>query len=113
MDQFGALLPLLLLVVVFYFLILKPSRKRQQEQRATAAALAPGREVMTASGLFGTVTAVTDDRVEVEIAEGVRVSFLTGAITRVTPESEPTDATLDMTDHSLTDHSAEGDPPTR
>ncbi len=87
--ELGALLPLLLLVVVFWFLIMRPARKRQQEQRATLAALAPGRQVMTASGLFGTVTVVGSERVEIEIADGVRVEFLPAAIMQVVPEPTP------------------------
>ncbi len=84
--EFGALLPLLLLVVVFWFLIVRPARKRQADQRATIAALAPGRRVMTASGLFGTVTNVGSERVELEIADGIRVEFLPAAIMQVVPE---------------------------
>lgn len=96
-----ALLPLLLLVVVFYFLILRPSRKRQQEQRATVAALEPGREVMTASGLFGTVSAV-GERIEVEIADGVRVEFLPAAISKVLPVADAADQ-LDLDDEAPDD----------
>lgn len=96
-----ALLPLLLLVVVFYFLILRPSRKRQQEQRATVAALEPGREVMTASGLFGTVSAV-GERIEVEIADGVRVEFLPAAISKVLPVADAADQ-LDLDDEAADD----------
>lgn len=84
--ELGALLPLLLLAVVFWFLIMRPARKRQADQRATVAALAPGRRVMTASGLFGTVTAVSSEQVELEIADGVRVEFLPAAIMQVLPE---------------------------
>lgn len=101
-----ALLPLLLLVVVFYFLILRPSRKRQQEQRATVAALEPGREVMTASGMFGTVSAVGDERVQIEIADGVHVEVLPAAIAKVLPVAD-----LDDVDLSVEPAPAEGDTP--
>ncbi len=91
MDQLGALLPLVLLVGVFYLLILRPARKRQQDQRNTIAALAPGRRVMTSSGIFGTVTAV-GDRVELEVADGVRIELLPAAIQQVLPEPVPESA---------------------
>ena len=79
----GTLLPFAVLIVAFWFLILRPARARQAAQTAVASRLAPGVEAMTTSGLFGTVTAVEGDRVELEIAEGVRVRFVAAAIASV------------------------------
>jgi len=79
----GTLLPFAVLIVAFWFLILRPARTRQAAQAAVASRLAPGVEAMTTSGLFGTVTAVEGDRVELEIAEGVRVRFMAAAIASV------------------------------
>jgi preprotein translocase subunit YajC len=45
---------------------------------------------MTTAGLFGRITAVEDDQVELEIADGVRVRYVAAAIARVV--DEPTDA---------------------
>jgi len=102
----SALLPFLVLIVAFYFLILRPSRARQSAQAAVASRLAPGVEAMTTSGLFGTVTAVDGDRVELEIADGVRVRFVTAAIASVVdPVTEP--GTTGETQASIT----EGDTP--
>lgn len=89
MDSLGALLPLILLAAVFYLLILRPARKRQQQQRETIAALTPGQQVMTASGIFGRVTAVTAERVTVEIAAGVDIEVLPAAISQVIPATAP------------------------
>jgi preprotein translocase subunit YajC len=79
----GTLLPFLILILAFWFLILRPARTRQAAQAAVASRLAPGVEAMTTSGLFGTVTAVDGDRVELEIAAGVRVRFVAAAIASV------------------------------
>jgi preprotein translocase subunit YajC len=84
-----ALLPILLLAVVFYFLILRPAQKRQREARETVARLEVGRTIMTTGGLFGTVTALEGDQVEVEIAPGVRVRYLMAAVAKVVPEEAP------------------------
>ena len=91
MNQLGSLLPILLLVVLFYLLILRPARTRQAKQRAVLSSLAPGMRVMTTAGLFGRITAVEDDQVELEIAEGVRVRYVAAAIAQVVdePTSEP------------------------
>lgn len=85
----AAILPLIILVAVFYFLIIRPQRRRQQEQQNTLRELGPGRRVMTASGMYGTVTAVEDGEVELEIADGVRVRFVKAAIAKVVPDDVP------------------------
>ena len=104
----GSLLPFLVLIVAFYFLILRPARSRQAAQAAVRSKLEPGVEAMTTSGLFGTVVEVEGDRVVLEIAEGVRVRFVTAAIAKVV---EPPGAvgTSDPTQASITeDDTAEG-----
>ena len=88
MNQLGSLLPILLLVVLFYLLVLRPARTRQAKQRAILRSLTPGLRVMTTAGLFGRITAVEDDQVELEIAEGVRVRYVAAAIAQVVDEPE-------------------------
>ena len=56
---------------------------------------------MTASGLFGTVSAV-GERIEVEIADGVRVEFLPAAISKVLPVADAADQ-LDLDDEAPDD----------
>jgi preprotein translocase subunit YajC len=82
---------LLLIVVViaaFYLLIVRPARNRQKEQQATVARVVPGVRVMTTAGLFGTVTAVEDDQMDLEIAPGITVRYVTAAVAKVIPEPE-------------------------
>jgi preprotein translocase subunit YajC len=102
----GTLLPFAVLIVAFWFLILRPARSRQAAQSAVASRLAPGVEAMTTSGLFGTVTAVDGDRVELEIAEGVRVRFVAAAIASVV-EAPTSGGTTGETQASI----SEGDTP--
>lgn len=83
MESLGAYLPLLLIVVAFWFLIIRPARKRQQEQQAVVNALAPGARVMTTAGLFGTVVALEDGEVSLEIAPGVVVRYVAAAVAKV------------------------------
>jgi preprotein translocase subunit YajC len=94
-EQLGPLLPILLLVVVFYLLVLRPARARQAQAQAVARQLAPGTRVMTTAGLFGTITAVEDDQVELEIADGVRVRYVKAAIAKVVAEPEAAGTSAD------------------
>jgi preprotein translocase subunit YajC len=87
-DSLGPLLPILVIVLAFWLLILRPARKRQRDAAAVRSRLEPGARVMTTAGLFGTLTAVEGDEVELEIAEGVRVRYVAAAIARVIPEPD-------------------------
>lgn len=81
--ELATLVPLLLLAFAFYFLIIRPSRRRTEEARSVANSVQVGSEVMTTAGLFGTVTSVGDDEIELEIAPGVRVRYIKIAIAKV------------------------------
>jgi len=78
-----ALAPILLLVVAFYFLLIRPQKMRQRQQAATISALGPGAQIMTTAGLIGTVFAVAEEEVSVEIAPGVVVRMVPAAIAKV------------------------------
>ncbi|MEV0231538.1 preprotein translocase subunit YajC [Nonomuraea sp. NPDC050786] len=83
MGQLGSILPLILLVVVFYFLLIRPQRKRQQEAAQMQNSLTPGARVMTTTGLFGTVVAVENEDVILEVAPGIETRWVKAAIGRV------------------------------
>ncbi|MEU8251250.1 preprotein translocase subunit YajC [Nonomuraea sp. NPDC048916] len=107
MGQLGSILPLILLVVVFYFLLIRPQRKRQQEAIKMQNSLAPGARVMTTTGLFGTVVAVDNDDVVLEVAPGIETRWVKAAIGRVvTPGDAPA---RDDSDDSTHDEPVERD----
>lgn len=83
MDQLGPILPIVLLVGAFYLLIIRPARARQSQAAAVMSRLEVGKRIMTTAGLFGTVTAVEDDEIELEIAPGVRVRYVKAAVAKV------------------------------
>ncbi len=60
-------LPLILMFVVLYFLMIRPQMKRAKEHKAMIAALNKGDEVVTAGGVVGKITEVTDSYVTVDI----------------------------------------------
>ncbi len=89
----GLLLPLLLMGGVFYFLLIRPQRTRQRQQQALLQTLHVGDEVMTAGGIFGTVTALDEDAdtVTLEIAPGIEIRMVRRAIAQRLSGDEPTD----------------------
>ena len=58
-----AFLPMILLVVVFYFILIRPQQKRAKELRKLIDSIKSGDEVVTASGIVGTVITVKDKTV--------------------------------------------------
>jgi preprotein translocase subunit YajC len=81
---------LVLLVLVFmWFVIVRPQRRRQAEQEDLFATLRVGDEIVTAGGVYGTIRALRDDVVEVEIAPGTIVRVARRAVAgRIEPEDE-------------------------
>ena len=76
------LLFFILIPLAMYFLMIRPQQRRAREMRQMQSALAPGSEVMTGSGIYGTVTEVDpeDDTVVLEISSEVHVRFARAAI---------------------------------
>src|SRR5690606_33633306 len=95
MDQIMSILPLILLVVVFYFLLIRPQRKRQQEAIQMQNSLTPGTRVMTTTGLFGTVVAIDNEDVILEVAPGIETRWVKAAIGRVVTPGESAAETED------------------
>jgi preprotein translocase subunit YajC len=91
-----ALLPFVLILAAFYFLIIRPQRNRVKMAQQMQARLAPGAEVMTTSGLHGTVREVGDDDVRLEVAPGVLLRFAKPAVGRILSEEPGADDESDV-----------------
>jgi preprotein translocase subunit YajC len=81
--------PLLFVFIIFYVLMIRPQQRRVKEHSATIAAVQKGDEVVTAGGVRGKVTKVSDDEVEVEIAQGVKVRVVKSTLSHVLGKSKP------------------------
>lgn len=109
MTDLAALIPLALIALLFWFMVVRPASKRQRKMAAVQTSVSPGDRVMLASGLFGVVrdigmpgtspvvhlgkdevgedvpapTPTKDDEIGIEIADGVVVRVVRGAIVSV------------------------------
>ncbi len=83
----AAIQPLLLIlafVAFFYFLAIRPQKRRQQELQRLRNSLKPGDEVITLSGIYGTVTEVEEGgTVLVEISEDTEIRIAAASIGQV------------------------------
>lgn len=78
-----AILPLVLILAAFYLLILRPTQMRARRAKDLKENLNPGVDIITTAGVFGTVQSVEDDEVRLEIAPGVVIRMLTGAVGKI------------------------------
>ena len=71
-----------------WFMLIRPQRRRQQEAQRLLETISVGKEVVTAGGLYGTVTAVDGDEVRLEVADGVEVRIAKRAVAGVVSVDE-------------------------
>ena len=79
---------ILVLLALMWFLIIRPQRRRQQAAQQLLTKIDVGKEIVTAGGLYGTVTAVEGDEVRLQIAEGVEVRIAKRAVAGVISDDE-------------------------
>lgn len=74
---------ILAIAVIFWLLVVRPAARRQKETLALQAALAVGDDVMLTSGVFGTIVGEADDHLRLEVAPGVVIRVVRGAVASV------------------------------
>lgn len=85
-SMMSTLLFPIVLVVIMYFLMIRPQMKRQKDHRAMLDKLAKGDEVITSGGIAGTVAAIGESFVTVEVSNGVQLRVQRAAIANVLPK---------------------------
>ena len=79
-------LPIILMFIVLYFLMIRPQMKRQKEHKSMMEALNKGDEVVTAGGVVGRITKVSDAYVTIEISEGTEIVVQKNAVATLLPK---------------------------
>ena len=74
------------MIAIFYFILIRPQQKKAKEHRNLVAALGKGDEVITSGGILGKVTDLSDQYVNVEIADGVEIKLQRNAVASVLPK---------------------------
>ncbi|MEY2469953.1 MAG: preprotein translocase subunit YajC [Actinomycetota bacterium] len=75
----------LILLGAFYFFVLRPQQRRVRAHSDLVASVAVGDEVVTAGGIVGIVTGMNDRDFDVEVAKGVVLRIVRGAIATKAP----------------------------
>ena len=88
-DFLVQLFPLVLIFVVFYFLLIRPQQAKVRQQKEMLSGVKRGDRVVTGGGIIGLVTKViSDNELQVELADGVRVRVIKQTITDILTRGE-------------------------
>jgi preprotein translocase subunit YajC len=77
-------IPLIALFILGYFFLIRPIRRQEKERQALLSSLKKGDKIITTSGIYGTVVAVSDkeDEMTVKVDDNVRLRMTKGVVQR-------------------------------
>ena len=93
----GPLLALLITFGLMWVLLILPQQRRMRQHQAVVASLRAGDEVVTAGGVYGTITSVDEETLAVEVAPGIILRVLRSAVSQRIAPLEDADDTDDVT----------------
>ena len=95
-----------------WLLLIRPQRRKQQEQQDLLSNLQIGDEIVTAGGIYGTISEVEDDDVTVEIAPNTHVRMAKRAVAGILSEEEEDEEYDEEEEEELEDEADEDEQPT-
>lgn len=94
----------ILIIIVFFaaawLLLIVPRQRELRRHQAVLAAMAVGDEVVTASGIYGTIRSIDDDVVELEVAPTIVVKIARRAVAAMANPPEADTELVDLTDEN-------------
>jgi len=84
-----SLLPFVVILIIFYFILIRPGTTRQKKLQQMIDNLKVGDKVVTGSGIYGTIMGFRNDRIQLRVAENVKIEMSKNAVTALqNPEEE-------------------------
>ena len=74
------LFPLILIFVIFYFLLIRPQKTKEKEHSKMLTNLNKNDEVVTSSGIHGTIVNVKDKTIILRIDDNVKMEIEKNAV---------------------------------
>ena len=93
MPAYAQLLVILAAMIGFWAIVMRPARNQQKRVQELQNSLEVGQEVVLSSGIFGTVRALSEGRVELEVAPGTVLTVARQVVVRRVSEFENNAAT--------------------
>ena len=93
------LIPFALVLAIFYFIILLPMKRRQKKVQEFLSALKVGDRVITSGGIYGSITKVNEQSVQLQVAQNVRLEVARSAIVGYQGQEPVVDAAERVIEH--------------
>jgi len=74
------IVPFVLILGIFYFIILLPTKRKQQKVDEFQKNLKVNDRIITTSGIYGTITRLGEQTIQVQIADKIRIEVARAAI---------------------------------
>ncbi len=85
-EEFLALLsaygPIVLMVVLFYFMLYRPQQAEQKRRSEMLSSLHKGNKIITVGGIYGEITDIKDDVLDLKIADKVVIKVTRASVSR-------------------------------
>jgi preprotein translocase subunit YajC len=70
----------------FYFLLIRPQQKKQKAHAALVTGLSVGDEILTAGGILGKITGVSEHYAVVKISDSTEIKIQKSSVSMVVPK---------------------------
>ncbi|MFH1619224.1 MAG: preprotein translocase subunit YajC [bacterium] len=77
--------PIIAMVAIFYFLMIRPQQKQAKAHSKMLSELKAGDRILTSGGIYGTITAVREQDLEVKLADNVKITMTRSAVASLLP----------------------------
>lgn len=85
-DSTSFIIMMVLMFAAFYFLLIRPQQKKQKAHNELVSALKVGDEVLTAGGILGTITAVSEHYAVVKVSDNTEIKLQKNSVSMVVPK---------------------------
>src|SRR5438552_3965780 len=79
-NPYVQLVPIALVFAIFYFIILLPTKRKQKKLEEFLSSLKVGDRVVTTGGMYGSITKVGEQSVQLQVANNVRIEVAKASI---------------------------------
>lgn len=79
-DQYGIIIFIVVIFGLMYLLMIRPQRKRQKEQQKLMEDLKRGDQIITTSGIYGSIESVEDNTFVIKLESGATIRVVKGAV---------------------------------
>ena len=73
-------------MILIYFLMIRPENKRRKTHQEMLESLDTGEEIVTAGGILGKVTKISEQYIELSISDNTKIKVQKNSISAVLPK---------------------------